>query len=74
MRRQAKDQRYGQGGKKKNTKRNTRESASDVFGKGGGKRGPAGKKGGIRGGVGKKGAKQSRPGKSRRQNSKGKRK
>ncbi|KAF4524920.1 hypothetical protein B566_EDAN013882 [Ephemera danica] len=67
MRRQNKDQKYGQGGKKRNKNRNTRESASDVFGQGGGKKGGGGR-------PGKKGAqnKQMRPGKSKRQKIKAK--
>jgi len=73
--RQAKDKKFGFGGKKRGQKHNTKESASDVseyrpFKKGGGKKGATG---GRRPGGNKSGGNQ-RPGKSKRQKIKNKKK
>lgn len=82
FRREAKDKKYGRGGRKRGLKANTRESSSDTGGGNkrfnGGKPGARGKMGGGgrgaagkgRGGAG--GGKQQRPGKGRRQNMKSK--
>ncbi|XP_059480603.1 probable rRNA-processing protein EBP2 homolog [Neocloeon triangulifer] len=67
FRREAKDKKYGFGGRKRGKKTNTRDSASDVFNTGK----PSGRPGGFKS-KGKN--QQQRPGKNRRQKMKGGRK